>query len=105
MNNLQAPLTGDWVAGFTSDDACEMRDSIAEKMARIAEIIAANRHGLTSAALAEVDLLVRLAGLEADSTAGDVHADLNAAWGVRFVANEVEAQALAASAIDRARGL
>ena len=103
-NNLPPTLAGDFAADFTSADAREAFDSIAERMARIVEIIEANPKGLTGAALAEVGLQARLAGLEADSTAGDTRADLNAAWGILFVASEVEAQALATIAIDKARG-
>lgn len=103
-NNLPAPLMGDFAEGFTAIDARAAFDGIAEKMARIVEIIAANRQGIAGATLAEVDLLVRMAGLEADGTADGVGANLNDVWGMRFVACEVEAQALTAIAINKARG-
>lgn len=96
--------SSDFREGLTSAEARDAFDAIAHRMECIVKIIADNPQGLTGTVLAEVGLMARLAGLEADSTAGDVRADLNAAWGVRFVACEVEAQALAAIAIDKARG-
>ena len=107
MNTKKSPptvLTGDFAEGFTDTDARMAFDTIAERMARIVEIVAANPEGLTGAALIEIEMLARLTGLEADSTAGD-HGDLNKIWGIRLVASEIEAQALAAIAIDKARGL
>lgn len=103
MNNTAFNvLTGDFRQGFTSADARAAFDGIADRMTCILKIIE-NPKGLSGSDIAGISVMARMAGLEADSTAGDVNSELGKAWGLRFIACEVEAQALAAGAIEKAR--
>ena len=102
-NASAALLASDFKENLTSSDTRAALEAIADRMAPIVEIIQAIPKGLSGAALVEVDLQARLSGLEADCTADDTHAGLNAAWGIVLVASEVEAQAFTALAIDKAQ--
>ncbi|MDQ0590987.1 hypothetical protein [Variovorax paradoxus] len=96
-------LRGDFRPDFTSENAREAFDSIADWAMQIVEIIRANPQGLACAALSKVNVLARMTGLEADSTADVAGADLNKVWGITFSPREAEAQALAETWISKAK--
>lgn len=82
---LPVVLPGDFAPGFTSADARAGFDDIAEMARQLVEIFQNNPKGITGAAHVEAGVLARLIGLKSDGTAGDVGADLNAAWGIVVV--------------------
>lgn len=81
-NSIHTILSGDFRHGYTSLDARLDFDDIAEKAARLREILKSNPRGLAGAAYSEATALVSMIGMMADSTAGDRADDMGPAWGI-----------------------